>query len=67
MERRLAAILAADVVAYTTLMERDEDDTHARLKERRKTLLEPTICAHRGNILKLTAQCTSATSACAPA
>lgn len=54
MERRLAAILAADVVAYTALMERDENDTHARLKERRKTLLEPTIRAHRGNIFKLT-------------
>lgn len=54
MERKLAAILAADVVAYTSLMEQDENDTHARLKERRKTLLEPTIRAHRGNIFKLT-------------
>lgn len=54
MERKLAAILAADVVAYTSLMELDEDDTHARLRERRKTLLEPTVRAHRGNIFKLT-------------
>jgi TolB-like protein/class 3 adenylate cyclase len=54
MERRLAAILATDVVGYSRLMEEDEEWTHATLKERRKALFEPTIRQARGHIVKLT-------------
>ena len=54
MERRLAAILAADVVAYSRLMEADEEGTHARLKALRKQFLDPTVADHHGRIVKLT-------------
>ena len=54
MERRLAAILAADVVAYTSLMEADEEGTFAALKERRRLAIEPTIQQYGGHIFKLT-------------
>ena len=53
MERRLAAILAADVVGYSALMERDEAGTFARLKAGRKELFEPEIERHHGRIFKL--------------
>ena len=53
MERRLAAILAADVVGYSSLMERDEAGTHERLKAGRKELFEPEIARHHGRIFKL--------------
>jgi adenylate cyclase len=52
MERRLAAILAADVVGYSALMERDEAGTFTRLKARRK-LFEPEVKRHHGRIFKL--------------
>jgi adenylate cyclase len=52
-QRRLAAILAADVVGYSRLMEADEAGTLAALKERRKTILEPTIRSHGGRIVKV--------------
>lgn len=52
-ERRLAAILAADVVGYSSLMERDEDRTLERLKARRKELVEPLVAEHRGRVVKL--------------
>jgi adenylate cyclase len=42
-QRHLAAILAADVVGYSRLMEQDEADTFARLKAHRKELFEPEI------------------------
>jgi adenylate cyclase len=54
VERRLAAILAADVVGYSRLMEADEAGTHARLKAVRKELLEPAIARQKGRIVKLT-------------
>jgi adenylate cyclase len=54
VERRLAAILAADVVGYSRLMETDEAGTHGRLKALRKELIEPRIAEHRGHIVKLT-------------
>jgi class 3 adenylate cyclase len=41
MERRLAAILAADVVGYNRLMEQDEADTFERLRVHRRELFEP--------------------------
>ena len=43
VDRRLAAVLAADVVGYARLMERDEDGTLARLKAHRRELIEPLI------------------------
>lgn len=51
--RRLAAILAADVVGYSRLMERDEAGTLAALKKRRKEVLEPLVAKHSGRVFKL--------------
>src|SRR5262245_24657639 len=53
MERRLAAILAADVVGYSRLMEQHEADTFTRLRAHRKELFEPEIGKHNGRIFKL--------------
>ena len=53
MDRKLAAILAADVVGYTSLMERDEKGTHERLTAGRKELFEPEIARHHGRVFKL--------------
>ena len=53
MDRKLAAILAADVVGYSTLMERDERGTYERLRAGRKELFEPEIALHHGRIFKL--------------
>src|SRR5215212_1050136 len=52
-DRRLAAILAADVVGYSRLMERDEAGTLARLKTHRKELVDPLVAGHRGRVVKL--------------
>lgn len=54
VDRRLAAILAADVVGYSRLMEADEEGTHARLKTCRVDFIEPAVDANRGRIVKLT-------------
>jgi adenylate cyclase len=54
VERRLAAVLAADVAGYSRLMGTDEEGTLARLKAVRKTLVDPTIAKHRGRIVKTT-------------
>jgi Adenylate cyclase, family 3 (some proteins contain HAMP domain) len=53
MERRLAAILAIDVVGYSRLMEQDEADTFERFRTHRKELFEPEIAKHHGRIFKL--------------
>jgi TolB-like protein len=53
MERRLAAIVAADVVGYSRLMEQDEVGTLAALKTRRKEVLEPLVTKHQGRIFKV--------------
>ncbi len=53
MERRLAAILAADVVGYTGLMGADETGTLRRLTELRQQVLEPLIAEHHGRVVKL--------------
>jgi TolB-like protein/class 3 adenylate cyclase/predicted Zn-dependent protease len=53
MERRLAAILAADVVGYSRLMEADEAGTHEAIKALRSDLIDPLIAEHRGRIVKL--------------
>jgi TolB-like protein/class 3 adenylate cyclase/Tfp pilus assembly protein PilF len=54
VERRLAAVLAADVAGYSRLMGRDEEGTLVNLKSFRKTLVDPTVAAHRGRIVKTT-------------
>ena len=53
VDRKLAAILAADVVGYSALMERDEKGTYERLKAGRKELFEPEIARHHGRVFKL--------------
>jgi adenylate cyclase len=53
VDRRLAAILAADVVGYSRLIERDEAGTLERLKEHRKSFIEPLVAEHQGRIVKL--------------
>ena len=52
-DRRLTAVLAADVVGFSRLMERDEDGTLARLRAHRKELVEPLIAEYRGRTVKL--------------
>jgi adenylate cyclase len=53
MERKLAAILAADVVGYSSLMEQDEEGTFERLKAHRVEFVEPAIKKHHGCVFKL--------------
>ena len=53
MERRLAAIMAADVVGYSRLMGVDEVGTLDTLKRHRLELIEPAIAEHRGRVVKL--------------
>jgi len=54
VERRLAAILAADVVGYSRLMGADEEGTLAALKAVLRELVDPRIVEHRGRIVKTT-------------
>lgn len=54
VERRLAAVLAADMVGFSRLMERDEDDTLSRQRGHRAELIDPTIKDHGGRIVKTT-------------
>ena len=54
MERRLAAVLAADMAGYSRLMEADEAGTLARLRTHRIELIDPAITKNRGNIIKTT-------------
>jgi len=53
LERRLVAILAADIVGYSRLMRADEEGTLARLKKLRKELFAPKVLEHHGRIVKL--------------
>jgi len=53
VKRRLAAVLALDVVGYSSLMGKDEVGTLTALIELRKTVLEPTVSGHSGRIVKL--------------
>jgi adenylate cyclase len=53
-QRRLAAILAADIAGYSRLMGRDEEGTLARLKTLRQSLVDPKVEQHRGRIVKTT-------------
>ena len=54
VDRRLAAILAADVAGYSRLMGNDEEGTLAALKTYRRELIEPKVAEHRGRIVKTT-------------
>src|SRR6516162_5358905 len=53
-ERRLAAILAADVVGYSRLVGVDEEGTLARLRVLRREVVDPMIKEHRGRIVRIT-------------
>ena len=54
MERRLAAVLAADMAGYSRLMEADEQGTLARLRTHRIELIDPAIAKNQGKIIKTT-------------
>lgn len=54
MERRLAAILAADVAGFSALMERDEEGTYSRIGRLRREIIEPSLSEHHGRLIKIT-------------
>src|SRR6201988_5366209 len=54
LERRLAAVLVADVAGYPRLMERDEEGTHQRLSTLQHELIDPTIREFQGRFIKNT-------------
>src|SRR3989442_1063059 len=54
VERRLAAILAADVAGYSRLMGEDEAGTLTRLRTHRRELIDPQVAGHKGRIVKTT-------------
>jgi adenylate cyclase len=54
VQRRLAAILAADMAGYSRLIGADEEGTLGRLKALRSEVIDPRITAHRGRIVKTT-------------
>jgi adenylate cyclase len=54
VERRLAAILAADVAGYSRLIEADEEGTLRRLKALRAEMIDPKIAGHHGRVVKTT-------------
>jgi TolB-like protein/class 3 adenylate cyclase len=53
VQRRLAAIVSADVVGYSRLIEQDEAGTLTALKDRRRTILVPMVAHHQGRIVKV--------------
>ena len=70
IERRLIAVLAADIADYSRLMGLDEEGTLARLRAHRRELIDPKIDEHGGRIVRaagngLLAEFASATEACA--
>ena len=54
VQRRLAAILAADVVGYSALMQRAEEATYAEFERLRRELIEPNLSRHEGRLIKTT-------------
>src|SRR5947209_17937026 len=54
VERKLVAILAADIAGFSRLVGLDEEGTLARLKVLRRELIDPTVTEHRGRIVKTT-------------
>ena len=68
VERRLSAILAADVAGYSRLTGLDEEGTHAHLQGHLRSLVDPKIAQHRGRLVKntgdgLLAECSSVVDA----
>ena len=57
LDRRLAAILCADVAGYSRLMGVDEVGTLAALKAHRRELIDPLMAQHQGRIVKTTGDC----------
>lgn len=54
VQRRLAAILAADVVGYSALMQRAEEATYAEFERLKRESIEPSLCRHEGRLIKTT-------------
>jgi len=54
VQRRLTAILAADIVGYSRLIEADEEGTHTRLRSLHAELIDPRIAADGGRVVKTT-------------
>ena len=54
VQRRLAAILAADVVGYSALMQRAEEATYAEFEQLKRELIEPSLTRHEGRLIKTT-------------
>ena len=54
VERRLAAIMAADVAGFSALMERDEEGTYSRIGSLRRDVIEPRLSEHQGRLIKTT-------------
>jgi adenylate cyclase len=54
VQRRLAAILAADVVGFSALMERDEEGTYSRVGNLRREVIGPRLSEHQGRLIKAT-------------
>src|SRR5215472_2538550 len=54
IERRLAAILAADVVGYSALMQRAEEATYAEFERLKREVIEPSLSRHDGRLIKTT-------------
>src|ERR1700756_4986061 len=54
IQRRLAAILAADVVGYCALMERAEEATYAEIGRIKREVIEPRLARHQGRLIKTT-------------
>jgi adenylate cyclase len=54
VQRRLAAIFAADVVGYSALMERDEEGTYAEFERLKRELIEPSLSRYEGRLIKTT-------------
>jgi len=54
VQRKLAAILAADVVGFSSLMERDEEGSYARVGRLRREVIEPCLSEQRGRLIKTT-------------
>src|SRR5918993_4820646 len=52
--RRLAAILASDVVSFSTMMEKDEEGTLVKIKALQREVIEPKVAQHHGRIVKTT-------------
>jgi adenylate cyclase len=52
VQRRLAAILAADVAGFSALMERDEEGTYSRIGTLRRNVIEPCLSKHQGRLIK---------------